>query len=112
MISQKERALEKSNLEIGKDIRKLIDSGSKTCLSELLYFAYLLHTNRLRNVYHDMARGVSVEMMQAYTSLTEETLKYLIQICVKFGLKHYNSEPFLLRANADYLSTLLWAHSS
>lgn len=94
MISEKERALEKLNLEIRKDIRKLIDSGSNTCFSELLYFAYLLHTNRLRNMYPDIARGVSVEMMQVYTSLTEETLKYLIQICVKFGLKRYNSEPY------------------
>ena len=88
MDKQKDRALKKLDIEIDKGVEILIAETKKTTLSELLYWFFLLHLNRVIGISMDLLpQGISENAIKKTSALSDETIKYLIQLNVKYGRK-------------------------
>ncbi|EQA69826.1 hypothetical protein [Leptospira noguchii] len=88
MSDLKKKAHLKLKKELNKDINKLIEAAAKlTTFMELQYLLYLLHANRTLNTYPDRATFQNKEFIEMVSALEEETIKYVIQLCTKFGKK-------------------------
>lgn len=105
--SQKERALKKLDTEIDRDIDKLIDASKGSTISELLWWLYLLHLNRVvRSNLDIIPEGVNENSIKAVTSMGEESLKYLIQLNIKYRrneLQQYGEYIVFNQRLTDYL---------
>lgn len=82
----RERAIDKINLELAKDIQRIIEIARTCGLGELQYFLHYMHFMRVtlstQPIPDDERRAVEMEVRQA-----EETFKYLIQVLMKYGVK-------------------------
>jgi hypothetical protein len=86
--SPKERAITKTNLEIEKEISRVIDLAKQCGLGEIQYFLHYLHFSRLLpgsgNIPEDKQ-----QMMGVYIRQLNEACKYIIQILAKHSKNEY-----------------------
>ena len=87
-LSAKERALNKTRIEINKDISLLIDMAKHCGLGEIQYFVYYLHVIRLLPRFGNIPKGKN-EMVGLYVRQFDEAYKYIIQIITKYGQNKY-----------------------
>lgn len=87
-LSSKERALNKTRLEIRKDISLLIEMAKNCGLGEIQYFVYYLHIIRLLPRFGHIPKGKN-EMVGLYVRQFDEAYKYIIQIVTKYGRNEY-----------------------
>ena len=108
VTNQKERALEKLESEINKDIQKLI-LGAKLCgVFELLHFMYYLHWSRLLHLFPNAVTKDKLKL-KIFSSSIEESLKFLISLITKYGKSDfiYGKDKKIEPLNNDLVSELL-----
>lgn len=90
MELQKERALRKLKSEISKDINFLINLAKQSTAMEVQSFVCLLHLIRTMKTHPEELTELNPQLIKIHCLLLQETIKYLIQICLKFGMKGYS----------------------
>ena len=83
--SQVQRARAKLQLEIGKGITGLKELGERSALLELCALGFMLHLSRVQSANPEWTPEARPEFLRLLMSLTEDSLKYAIQLCAKFG---------------------------
>jgi hypothetical protein len=106
--NHKERALKKLEVEIHKDIQKLIMGAKKCGVFELLHFMYYLHWSRLLHLF-PKAETRDKPKLKIFSSTIEESLKFLISLITKYGKPNffYDKEKKILPLNNDLVIELL-----
>ena len=83
-MDTKEIALNKLRSELDKDIDLAIDMAKSCGLFEFLYFIYHLHILRLLPFF-PLAKSKKKEIVNAYSTTIEESVKYIISLIAKYG---------------------------
>ncbi len=83
-MTQHERALQKIQAEIQKDIQRAIQIAKECGLLELMYLLYNLHWTRLLDQFPN-AQYVKEDVVKTYSNMLEESYKYQISLVAKFG---------------------------
>lgn len=103
----KQRAINKTKLEIDKDISKLIDMAKRCGLGELQFFLHYLHFSRLLQRFGDVPDSKQ-EMIGVYVRRIDDAYKYIIQLVAKHckdGFIKNNIDNTIINAELVQLMT-------
>lgn len=81
--TQKQRAIDKTKIEIAKDINTVIFTAQNSGIGELLYYLYFLHIVRLTNVMFDVPAAEKNYTALCVRQLTD-AYTYIIQLLYKY----------------------------
>lgn len=86
--THQERAIAKTQLEIDKDIKDLVEIAKNCGIGELLNFVHFLHFVRLIQIFGEIPENEK-KLTQVYVHQSDEVYKYLIQVLYKFSQKQF-----------------------
>jgi hypothetical protein len=105
-LTPKERALNKTKIEISKDILRVIEMSALSGLGELQYFLYYLHISRLIPTFGNVPES-GQHITGIYVRQLDDAYKYIIQIIVKHGRnRHLKTASDSLLINLDLVHSL------
>lgn len=90
-VTPKQRAINKANSEITKDISLLIDMAKSCGLGELLYYLHYLHFTRLTHELGNPPENEK-EILKIYSRRLDDAFKFLVQILGKHGKAEFVKE--------------------
>ena len=90
-LTPKERAINKTRLEIKKDIAEMIQMAKQCGFGELNFFLHYLHFIRLMPNIGNIPKS-DHEMIGVYARLFDEAYKYNIQLISKYCQNGYGGE--------------------
>ncbi|TGM62972.1 hypothetical protein EHQ94_06955 [Leptospira meyeri] len=107
MTTIKDKARSKLNSEIAKKVKNMVEIAKLSSLAEIQYIIFLLHINRIINVNPDDSPFKNKALVKLITSVEEESLKYILQLCLKFGKKVYRTKENSIIFNLDLVKYLI-----
>lgn len=84
----KERAIDKTNLEISKDINEVIEIAKRLGVGEIFYYLHYLHFIRLIKVFGNVPENQK-EVSAVYVRQMTDAYKYIIQVLFKHSPKQF-----------------------
>lgn len=86
--TSKQRAIDKTNLEISKDINEVIEIAKRLGVGEMFYYLHYLHFIRLIKAFGNVPESEK-EISAVYVRQMTDAYKYIIQVLFKHSPKQF-----------------------
>lgn len=100
----KDKALTLLREDRNEDLKALIEYSKLTTETELIYLLMLIHLNRISRVDTNKGQLISKFFIEEFKCPLEDTLIYLVSLCVKYGKKRFRDPRFL---PLNYISSMI-----